>query len=1044
MVPSGFFVMRTPLLPFQELLDWAAGVEAPEAPDDPDALERDRQLLRRRLRLLVKRRDIREAIFVSSPALEELIDAWAGDPESPRGKQCERALVRYFARMTGRPTPFGLFAGVSTGVVADETLLALEGHESYRRHTRLDAGYLVDVVDGLLADPPVRASATYRPNPSLYRVGDRYRYVRSRPGADEERHVLVSVRASAALETTLEATAGGATPRDVTTAIASATGAEPERARRFVDDLIERQVLAPELDLHITGADATYGLAASVPALATAREELASLDAKELGVPPDRYRRIAGILADLPAEQKLERLFQVDLTKASPRATLGRDVVDEIVRGIELLRRIAAPSGNDPLRPFVERFQARFEGGAVPLLDALDPDFGVSVDDEPAPSPLLAGLGAADGRSRPANWGRREDHLLARLLDARAGAAQELVLNSRDLEKLEQKDPLPLPDACAAMAVVAAPSERELAQGRFRVLLAGVDGPSGARLLGRFCHVDPGLRAAVEEHLRAEEALDPDAVFAEIVHLTRARDVNVIGRPRLRDHELVCLGGSGAPPDHQLSLDDLLVSVEDGRVVLRSRRLGRRVVPRLTSAHNFAYRGMAVYRFLCRLQQQGSSETPSFWGPLASSPFLPRVRAGRVVIERARWQLAASELGLRGDRDADFRAVHEWRRSRGVPRFVGLAEPGFELPVDLDNVLAVESLVQIVRSRDFARIVELFPSADELCAHGPEGAFRHELVVPFVRTRQPTAPSHRRPADGHVPRTFPPGGEWIYARIYTGETAADGVLTADLASLVRELTGSGLADRWFFLRYRDPEFHLRVRFHGDPARLHADARPTVEAAGAGLVDRGLAWRVELGTYEREVERYGGPEAIELAEQVFHADSEAVLAILPMLEPGDEGQEERWRLGLCGADRLLVDLGLDNRERLALVRSQRDGLVRRFGWDSGVLGRVGERFRRERPALERLLDSQAGEPGPLEPGLRILRERSRVVEPIGRELAMLSNAGDLTTPLSNVAGSLLHMHLNRLLRGDNAAQEAVICDFLVRLYEGRARRPGTPS
>ena len=32
--------------------------------------------------------------------------------------------------------------------------------------------------------------------------------------------------------------------------------------------------------------------------------------------------------------------------------------------------------------------------------------------------------------------------------------------------------------------------------------------------------------------------------------------------------------------------------------------------------------------------------------------------------------------------------------------------------------------------------------------------------------------------------------------------------------------------------------------------------------------------------------------------------------------------------------------------------------------------------------------------------------------------------------------------NRLLRGNNLAQEAVICDFLARLCEGAARRPPT--
>ena len=1003
------------------------------------ALERDRELLRGGLRRLVERPDVREAIFVSSPALEELIDAWAVEPESARGKQCERALVRYFARMTGRPTPFGIFAGVSTGVVADETRLALAGRDRYRRHTRLDTGYLVDVVDGLLADPKLRDRTRYRPNPSLYRVGDRWRYVRNRPGADEERHVLVSVRASAALESVLEAAAAGVKPAVLVATVVSASGAEPERARRFVDDLIERQVLAPELEVHITGSDATYGLGDSVPALAAVRDELAALDEEELGVPSERYRRIAATLADLPAEPKLAGLFQVDMTKASPRATVDRELVAEILRGVELLRRIGALSSDDPLRRFVDRFQRRFEGRAVPLLEALDPDIGVSVDEAAAPSPLLAGLGAVDRRERPASWGPREDHLLARVLEVAARGGQELVLDAHDLEKLERKDPPPLPDACAAIAVAAAASKRDLAQGRFRVLLMGIDGPSGVRWLGRFCHADPVLRAAVEDHLRAEEALEPDAVFAEIVHLTRARDVNVIGRPCLRDYELVCLGGSGASPDHRLALDDLVVSVEDGRVVLRSRRLDRRVVPRLTSAHNYAHRGMAVYRFLCMLQPQGHVSDPSLWGPLARAPFLPRVRAGRVVLERARWQLAAGDLGRRGHRDADFRALQRWRRSAGVPRFVALADPGGELPVDLDNVLAVESLVQAVRSRETARIVEVFPPPDELCAYGPEGTFCHELVIPFVRSRQPSAPAQSRPADVRVRRTFVPGDEWLYARVYTGQTTADNVLTADLAPLVRTLTASGLVDRWFFLRYADPEFHLRVRLHGDPARVRADVRPAVEAAGLRLVERGLVWRVELGTYEREVERYGGPDAIELAEQIFHADSEAVLAILPLLEPGDDGQQERWRLGLYSADLLLRDLGLDETKRLALVQGRRDELAHVFGWDGAVLGRARERFRRERDALERLLTSTPGEPGPLEPGLAVLRQRSDVLEPIGRKLATLENNGSLTTSLSSVATSLFHMHLNRLLRGNNVVHEAVICDFLARLYEGRARR-----
>jgi class I lanthipeptide synthase len=490
--------------------------------------------------------------------------------------------------------------------------------------------------------------------------------------------------------------------------------------------------------------------------------------------------------------------------------------------------------------------------------------------------------------------------------------------------------------------------------------------------------------------------------------------VNVVARPVLRDAELVCLGGSGAPPERRLSLDDLLVAVEDGRVVLRSRRLGRRVVPRLTCAHNVEWRGMSVYRFLCALQTQGPPRALGFWGPLEAAPFLPRVRHGRVVLARARWRLEAAALD-----DLD-----RWRHEHGVPRFVALVDFGGQQPVDLDNALAVDSLAQAVRSRGAVDVVELFPPADELCVTGPEGSFAHELVVPFVRT----APAPSRPAARQLVRVdpararFAPGSEWLYVRLYTGETVADAVLTTHVSALV------GGAERWFFLRYRDPDFHLRVRLGGEPAALRSVALPEDE----------LVWRVEVGTYQRELDRYGGPEAIDAVEDVFHADSDAVLAVLPLLEAGDEGQRERWQLGLAGVHRLLVDLGLDDRERLELVRAQRDGIARRLGWSAQPLARVGERFRKERADLVDLLGDDV-EGHPLAPGLAILRERSVRLAPARERLLELEGAGRLTLPRLAIAGSLVHMHLNRLLRGDNAAQELVICDFLGRLYEAAARR-----
>ena len=206
--------------------------------------------------------------------------------------------------------------------------------------------------------------------------------------------------------------------------------------------------------------------------------------------------------------------------------------------------------------------------------------------------------------------------------------------------------------------------------------------------------------------------------------------------------------------------------------------------------------------------------------------------------------------------------------------------------------------------------------------------------------------------------------------------------------------------------------------------------------GQQLLDDRLAWRIELGTYQREAERYGGPEAIELVEELFHADSDTVIEMLPLLESGATGYEERWQLGLAGVDLLLADLELGEDERLALVRDQRDALARRLRWNGAARRRVGERFRRESPELERLVRATPADSHPLEPGLRLLRDRSARVAPLAADLRRLEQDSRLTTPRPEIAGSLAHMHLNRLLRGDNAAQELVICDFLARIYQAR--------
>src|SRR5207248_587833 len=81
-------------------------------------------------------------------------------------------------------------------------------------------------------------------------------------------------------------------------------------------------------------------------------------------------------------------------------------------------------------------------------------------------------------------------------------------------------------------------------------------------------------------------------------------------------------------------------------------------------------------------------------------------------------------------------------------------------------------------------------------------------------------------------RRFPPGSEWLYAKLYAGNSSVDQILAGLVAGVVSGFAGA--FDLWFFLRYADPDWHLRLRFHGVPERVNGELRRALEAGASSL------------------------------------------------------------------------------------------------------------------------------------------------------------------------------------------------------------------
>ena len=101
--------------------------------------------------------------------------------------------------------------------------------------------------------------------------------------------------------------------------------------------------------------------------------------------------------------------------------------------------------------------------------------------------------------------------------------------------------------------------------------------------------------------------------------------------------------------------------------------------------------------------------------------------------------------------------------------------------------------------------------------------------------------------------------------------------------------------------------------------------------------------------------------------------------------------------------------------------------------------LAERFRTERRKLESLFDDLRSKEPQWDFARRAFERRSARNEKPCQRLRKMSAEGMLAVKLEDIASSLVHMHVNRLIRASQRAHEVVLYDFLTQLYDGRLAR-----
>ena len=685
-----------------------------------------------------KKQVFEEALFLASPDIYREKQRY--EQLSPKEQlRLDVSLYKYYSRAKTRCTPFGLFAGCSIGEWGEHTSIQLKELKDYKRCTRLDMNYLCALIQYLEKLPELRFQLLYYPNDSIYELGGCIRYVEYTYKNTHRIHRLVSIESSDYLHKILSIASSGVKIEILIKFLMQEENVSEEEAREFVLELIDAQILKSELEPAVTGTDtltvlleklkSKKGIVPFYEKIERIKELLIQIDRRPIGETLDAYNEVIEYINKLGVEYNPKFLFQTDLFKPAYSAVVEEKELNGINGLISFLNKITLNSDRNRLSVFKEAFYNRYEQAEVPLMQVLDRDLGIGypvkegdtgdinllVDDLFFPAEIALG-----------NQGQIEKVLLQKYMDVLRKGESEMVLSDTDFPNrkfyLDE-----FPDTMYVMCSFVSDEK-----GKNFIYLKSLGGTSAGNLLARFCHLDNSVYSLVKTIVGKEQEMNKDHILAEIVHLPEARVGNILSRPAFREYEIPYLAQSGVIQEKQINLSDLTVSIKNNRIVLKSLKHNKEVIPKQTTAHNYNYNSMPIYYFLCDLQAQNKRGGLFFsWGDLEMYfDYFPRVRYKNWILKRQAWKIKKEEV-----KDFDkyddlqlLRCFSELCVKFKMPQKLIIPEHDNELFIDATDPISIRAMLTQIKQQSVFVLEEFLSDTDRFIP-----GFTNEFIFPFYR-----------------------------------------------------------------------------------------------------------------------------------------------------------------------------------------------------------------------------------------------------------------------------------------------------------------------
>jgi len=298
----------------------------------------------------------REALFIGSPNLYNTLVKFEKGKEFQNSEDLESlkiSLYKYASRLSNRCTPFGLFAAVSAINLDSKTSIQTEDFNLSRK-TKFDMHFLTNLITSLEKDLQIRNALKFKINSTLYKVGNKYRYVEFYYKNNVRFHKISEVEFSNYLDLIIEQATHFILPNELAQFLVS-EDISFQDAYEFINTLIDNQFLVSELEFTLTGEDYFEKIIKlfseerfnfhegkiTKDLLNDLRNRINHLD-ENTSNDPELYKSIFSSIKKEFNEVDIAKLFQIDTYRDFKNSTLSYSTLKNIRPAITVLNKLSS------------------------------------------------------------------------------------------------------------------------------------------------------------------------------------------------------------------------------------------------------------------------------------------------------------------------------------------------------------------------------------------------------------------------------------------------------------------------------------------------------------------------------------------------------------------------------------------------------------------------------------------------------------------------------------------------------------------------------